>query len=241
MWDALRLDVRHSFRSLRRAPTFSLIVIVTLALAVGATAAVGSLLNALVLRTLAVKSPEQLVALSALEPRANVDGYFYAETFKAYRSAQRSFAQMSMYAGGGLARVETRSGVFENAVMEAVSPSYFDLVGARAAAGRFFDESDDAVVVISEAYRRRIFGNGIGVGEAIKFDGMPVTVVGIAADGFDGLQFDGTVDIVVPFTVLRSAAGDPSRPIRTRQLVGRLAPGVSINAARAELLARWPS
>ena len=51
MWDALRLDVRHSFRSLRRAPTFSLIVIVTLALAVGATAAVGSLLNALVFRT----------------------------------------------------------------------------------------------------------------------------------------------------------------------------------------------
>ena len=118
MWDALRLDVRHSFRSLRRAPTFSLIVIVTLALAVGATTAVGSLLNALVLRTLAVPSPEQLVALSALEPGANVEGYFYADTFKAYRAAQRSFAQMSMYAGGGLARVETRSGVFENAVTE---------------------------------------------------------------------------------------------------------------------------
>ena len=66
MWNALRLDVRHSFRSLRRAPTFSLIVIVTLALAVGATTAVGSLLNAFVLRTLAVPSPEQLVALSAL-------------------------------------------------------------------------------------------------------------------------------------------------------------------------------
>jgi len=63
MWDALSLDVRHSIRSLRRAPTFSLIVIVTLTLAVGATTAVGSLLNALVFRTLAVPSPEQLVAL----------------------------------------------------------------------------------------------------------------------------------------------------------------------------------
>ena len=113
MWDALRLDVRHSFRSLRRAPTFSLIVIVTLALAVGATTAVGSLLNALVLRTPAVPSPEQLVALSALDPRANVAGYFYADTFKAYRGAQRSFAQMSMYSGGGLVRVEARSGVFD--------------------------------------------------------------------------------------------------------------------------------
>src|SRR5499427_5638869 len=100
MWDALRLDVRHAFRSLRRAPTFSAIVVVTLTLAVGATTAVGSLLNAIVLRRLAVPSPKQLVALSALEPRANVSGYFYADTFEAYRSVQRSFAQMSMYSGG---------------------------------------------------------------------------------------------------------------------------------------------
>ena len=241
MWDALRLDVRHSFRSLRRAPAFSLIVIVTLALAVGATAALGSLLNALVLRTLAVPNPEQLVALSALEPRANVDGYFYADTFNAFRAAQRSFAEMSMYAGGGILRVETRSGVFEDAVTEAVSPSYFDIVGARAAAGRFFNDSDDAVVVISEAYRRRIFGDATGIGEALKFNGVPATVIGVAADGFDGLRFDGTVDIVVPLALLRSAAGDPSRPVRSRQLVGRLARGVSIDAARAELLARWPS
>lgn len=214
-----------------------MIVIVTLVLAVGATMAVGSLVNAVVLRRLAVPSPEQLVALSALEPRADVEGYFYADTLKAYRAAQRSFARLSMYAGGGLARVETRSGVFENAVTEYVSPSYFELVGARAAAGRFFTDSDDAVVVISEAYRRRIFGNATGIGEAVKFNRVPATVIGIAADGFDGLQFDGTVDIVVPFAL----GGDPSRPIRSRQVVGRLARGVSIDAARAELLTRWPS
>ena len=244
MWDALRLDLRHSFRSLRRAPTFSLIVVVTLTLAVGATAAVGSLLNAIVLRRLAVPSPGQLVALSAVrpssgqarEPGANVDGYFYDDTFKAFRATQRSFAQLSMYSGGGLARFETRSGVFENAVMEYVSPSYFDLVGARAAAGRFFNDSDDAVVVITEAYRRRIFGNTSGIGEAIKLNTMPATVIGIVAEGFDGLQFDGTVDVIVPF----ATGSDPSRPIRSRQLVGRLARGVSIDAARAELFARWP-
>jgi hypothetical protein len=123
MWDALRLDVRHSFRSLRRAPAFSLIVIATLALAVGATAALGSMLNALVLRRLAVPSPGQLVALSALEPLANVDGDFYVDTFNAYRATQRSFAQMSMYSGGGLLRVVTHAGVFEDASTEAVSPS----------------------------------------------------------------------------------------------------------------------
>src|SRR4029453_16745828 len=72
MWDALRLDVRHSFRSLRRAPTFSLIVIVTLTLAVGATAALGSLLNALVFRTLAVPSPALLFSDDAVRRRRPV-------------------------------------------------------------------------------------------------------------------------------------------------------------------------
>jgi putative ABC transport system permease protein len=241
MWDALRLDIRHSFRSLRRTPTFSVIVVVTLAVAVGATTAVGSLLNALVLRRLAVPRPEQLVALSALEPRANVSGSFYADTFKAYRSAQRSFAQMSMYAGGGLVRVEARSGVFDNALTEAVSPTYFDIIGARPSAGRFFSDSDDAVAVFSEGFRRRIFGHGRGIGEAIKVNGVPATVIGVAADGFNGLQFDGTTDLVVPFAVMRPAGGDPSQPFRSTNVVGRLARGVSLDAARAELLARWPS
>ncbi len=241
MWDALRLDVRHSFRSLRRAPAFSLIVIATLALAVGATTALGSLLNALVLRQLAVPGPEQLVAVSALEPRGNVDGYFYADTFNAYRATQRSFAQMSMYSGGGLLRVETHAGVSEDASIEAVSPSYFDLVGAPLSAGRFFTESDDAVVVIREGFRRRLFGNGPGIGEAIKVNAVPATVIGVVADGFDGLQIHGTTDLIVPFAVTRAASGDVSRPFRSRVVVGRLARGVSIAAARAELLARWPS
>jgi len=243
MWDALRLDVRHSFRSLRRTPTFSLIVIVTLALAVGATTAVGSLLNALVFRTLAVPHPEQLVALSALEPRANVSGYFYAGTFEAYRSTQRSFAQLTMYSGGGLLRIETRAGVFD-ASTETVSPNYFDIVSARPSAGRFFGESDDAVVVFSEEFRRRVFGDGPCIGEVIKVNAVPATVIGVAGDGFDGLQLDGTTDIVLPFALARSASGDPAGPVgpfRSRNVVGRLARGVSIDAARAELLARWPT
>ena len=145
-------------------------------------------------------------------------GYFYADTFNAYRASQRSFAQMSMYAGGGLVRVEAPAfRRVRDAVTETVSPSYFDMVGARASAGRFFNESDDAVVVISEGFRRRIFGNGPGIGEAIKVDAVPATVIGVAADGFGGLQSDGSFDIIVPFAVMRAAGGgDPSTPFRSR-------------------------
>src|SRR4029453_11937120 len=87
----------------------------------------------------------------------------------------------------------------------------------------------------------RLFGNGPGIGEAIKVNGVPATVIGVVADGFDGLQIHGTSDIIVPFAVIRAPTGDASKSFRSRVVVGRLARGVSIAAARAELLARWPS
>ena len=66
-------------------------------------------------------------------------------------------------------------------------------------------------------------------------------MIGVVADGFDGLQLDETTDIIVPFAVIRAATGDASKPFRSRVVVGRLARGVSIDTARAELLTRWPS
>src|SRR4051812_36171114 len=225
MWDALRLDVRHSIRSLRRAPTFSLIVIVTLMVAMGATTAVGSLLNALVFRRLAVPHPEQLVTLSATDARGN-DGYFYADTFAAYRSAQRSFAQLSMYSGGGLVYVEAPSEAFD-ASTERVSPNYFDMLGARLSAGRVFAGFDDAVMVISGKFRRGVFGNASGVGETIKVAALRVTVISVAANGSNGLEADYLAALFVPVAPVRAAPGDPPRPARSWNLVGRLARGVS--------------
>src|SRR5262249_62168854 len=102
MWDALGLDVRHSIRSLRRAPTFSLIVVVTLTVAMGATTAVGSLLNALGFRKLALASPERPVALSATDARGHATGHFYADPYAASRRAHGSVAQPSMDSLGRL-------------------------------------------------------------------------------------------------------------------------------------------
>src|SRR6478672_3098252 len=161
----------------------------------GAITAVGSVLNALVFRKLALPSPEELVALSATDARGDATGYFYAGTFAAYRSAQRSFAQLSMYSGGGLVHVEAPS----EASTERVSPNYFDMLGARLSAGRFFTDADDAVIVISEKFRRRVFGNASGVGETIKVDALPATVIGVAANGSNGLKADYPADLFVPF------------------------------------------
>jgi putative ABC transport system permease protein len=240
MWDALHSDLRHSLRSLRRAPAFSLIVVVTLTVAMGATTAVGSLLNALFSRELPVPSAERLVALSPADPRGNATGYIYADTFNAYRGAQRSFAEMAMYSGGGLSRVETPGGGFD-ANTDRVSPNYLDVLNVRLSAGRFFTEADDdAVVVITEAMRQRLFGDGPVIGETIRIDAVPATVIGVVAEGFAGLQMDYANDLIRPLR-RRQPAGALSSPARANNVVGRLARGVSIGAARAEAQTLWPS
>jgi hypothetical protein len=135
------------------------------------------------------------------------NGYFYADTVSAYLAAQRSFSHLSLYSGAGLSRVETRSGVSGEAVTERVSPDYFDMVGVRPSAGRFFNESDAAVAVISEQFRGRLFGTDSGLGEVITVDTVPMTVIGVTADGFRGLQVDGGFDIIVPFAVVPGIGG----------------------------------
>ena len=244
MWDALWVDTRYSLRGLRRSPGFTLVVILTVAMATGATITIGSLVNAIVLRTVSARDPAQLVSISATNIRTTQPGYLYADTFVAYRTAQRSFSAMSMYSGGGLLRVEAR-GATSDGVVEGVTPEYFDVLGARIAAGRFFTDADNIafpVAVASERFRRRAFpDNATVVGETARLNGKPVTIVGVTAPGFDGLQFDGGADLFLPITVLRSISGDPTRPLRSINIVGRLAPGATVAQARAELLARWPA
>ena len=243
MWDALRLDVRQSFRSLRRAPTFSLIVIVTLTLAVGATAAVGSLLNALVLAN--ARGPQSRAARGPVGPRAAGErGRATSTPTRSTRTAASSdpSRRCRCTPAEDSCASRARSGVFETRRRKPSRRTTSTSSARELSAGRFFTESDDAVVVISEGFRRRIFGNGPGIGEAIKVDAVPATVIGVAADGFDGLQFDGTSDIIVPFALMRAAAGDPSRPSRSerRGRTSRAAACPSTRRAR-NCSTRWPS
>lgn len=242
MWDALRADVRHSLRGLRRTPGFTVVVIVTVALAIGATTTIGSLLNAIVLRTISAADPDRLVSISAVDIRTNRARPLYADAFAAYRAAQHCLSAMSMYSTG-LLRVETRSATADG-VSEGVTPAYFDLLGARVAAGRFFTDADspnEAVAVISDRFRQRVFGKGAAViGETVKMDGKPVTIVGVTAPGFDGLQFDSGADLFLPIALARSLSGDTGS-LRASYFVGRMRPGVTVDQARAELRALWPA
>src|SRR5437667_1880546 len=108
MLDALWIDIRHSLRSLRRSPGFSLVVMTTFALAIGANTAIFSLLNAIVLRAVSVADPARLVAISTADTQSTQPGYIYVDTFTAFRAQQRSFSTLSMYSGGVAPRIEAR-------------------------------------------------------------------------------------------------------------------------------------
>src|SRR5688500_3784914 len=248
MLDALLIDVRHSLRGLRRSPGFSVVVIATFALTIAANAAIFSLLNAIVLRPVPVSDPDRLVAISTTDPQTTRPGFIYADTFTAFLAQQRSFATLSMYNGGAAPRVEA-SGSAVHVSVEGVTPEYFGVVGARLAAGRFLTDADNTpagagtpVVVISDRFRQRIFGgDSRAVGETLKIDGTPVTIVGVTTPGFYGLQADSGSDLFMPLAAQAAVTGDRKRALRARHVIGRLAPGVTIEQARAEVLARWPA
>ena len=248
MIDAIGQDVRYAWRQLRHSPGLSLVVILTLAFGIGANAALFSVLNALVLRTLPVKEPERLVVLSVNDASGQPGRFLYYDTFDELRARQHAFEAMALYVGGGLLKTETRGELSEGGV-EAATPGYYDLLGVRPFLGRFISADDapavgDAAPVVVIGYRfwqRQFGGDPRAVGETMKVDGLPLSIVGVTPPEFRGLYIDGGADFMVPLSVIRRLAGDPRMPIRSRSAIGRLRPGITIEQARAEISTVFPA
>jgi putative ABC transport system permease protein len=245
-------DLRYALRTLRRSPGFTLVALATLALGVGATCAVFTVLSAVLLRPLPFADPGRLVMVWETMPGNGARGAAPAN-FLDWRRESRSFAALAGYfedtrtvGGDRPERVDVAS----------VSGNLFSLLGARAAVGRTLLPADDGVdaeraVVVSHAYWRSHLGGGpAALGRTLVLDGVPHTVVGVMGEGFD---FPERTQLWLPSRGgVPDLAGFPgdlgsARDLHYFNVVGRLAPGVSIDAARAEmrtlassLAARYP-
>lgn len=237
--DAMITELRQSLRDIGRSPGFAMTVVVTMALAIGATTTAVSLLNAVALRSLPVTRARELVSIAATNVQTNRPTAISANSVAAYREGQRSLSSMSMYATG-LVRVEA-GGVAADAVFEAVESAYFDVVGSRPQFGRLFTAEDEhrSVLAISERFRRRLFGNGVPLGTVVRLEGMPAEIVGVTNAEFAGLQIDSGADVFVPIRFVAAFTGGVSVPLRTTNIVGRLRPSVTVAQANAELVERW--
>jgi predicted permease len=244
-------DVSYALRQLRKNPGFTLVATLTLALGVGANTAIFTVVNAVLLKMLPVKDPQQLLVVgdpsqandrSTGTPQTKIFSY---PLYKELRDRNSVFSGLCAAATDH--RIEVASGQDANpgstVIGRMVSGNYFDVLGLQPAAGRLFsatddtDESANPVVVLGYAYWQNKFAHSSSIiGEDIRLNGYPFTVVGVAPAGFDGDVVGERMAVFVPLSmqpqIVRGRHWLNSANASWLSLIGRLQPG--INAAHAE-------
>ncbi|HEX5215941.1 MAG TPA: ABC transporter permease [Vicinamibacterales bacterium] len=201
----LTRDAAYALRLLRRSPAFALAAVGSLAIGIGANAAVFSVADALLLRALPVDHPEELYFIN----KAGIPSIRQAYSGPAYERFKAAVPDAGIAARGSLSRIQiTNNGVNELALAELVSGNFFDVLGVPAAAGRVLSPADTTalggapVVTLSHAYwTRRYAASPTAIGSVIQVNGQPVTIVGIAASTFTGITVGSRVDMWLPMTM----------------------------------------
>ena len=236
-------DIRYAWRGLVRTPAFLAVAVLSLALGIGANTAIFSLIDTVMLRTLPVREPEQLVELLTVypgDPRMNVFGW---KDYLNFRDRNDVFSAFVATAPSRTPFQVGRDGSPAEAVYgEFVVGDFFTALGMTPATGRLIDVEDDrpdrsAIAVVSWPYWKSRFNlDPAVVGRTIAVNGAPLTIVGVAPRRFEGLQTGFRTDIWMP--IAESAAMLPGQPQAREPLVhviGRLKAGVSLEQARAQM------
>ncbi|MDF2773545.1 MAG: permease [Geminicoccaceae bacterium] len=243
----LRQDVRYAIRALGRSPLFALVSVLSIAIGVGATTGIATLANAFLLRPPpGVGHPERVVTVGSTREGQGFDNFSYPN-FVDYRASARSLAGLAAIRFDPQAASLSGPSGGEPVQMAAASGNLFEVLEARPALGRFFTMDEDRapgaspVVVLSHRFwERRFEADSSIVGNAIVLNGSPFTVLGVAAERFQG-PFVVAPDLWVPLTastLLGTSAGSfESRRSVWLMGIGRLAPEVGIGQAQAELSA----
>jgi putative ABC transport system permease protein len=236
-------DVRFALRQLKTSPGFTLVAVLTLALGIGANSAMFALAEATLVRPLPYPEPERLVALSEL--RDGQPGFAVNPVdFVDWEQRARSFTAIAAVVRGAGAIVGD-DGIAEPIPAQAVTTRFFDVLGVRPIAGRAFRDDDEGpapdVVVLSEGLWRRGFGGDPAlVGRATRFGERMYTVIGIVPADFQ-LDLPGTTSAgaTMMWTLLNrpQASGPAERYPHYLQVIGRLKPGVTVEAARGDIAA----
>lgn len=236
MFDALRREVAHATRGLIRNRSFSLIAVATLALGIGATTAIFTLLDAVVLRPLPFPSADRLVRIDHRVPRFSPDrtwGLSAAQYFYFARHA-KTLEQLGVFTTPTpIAMIE---GVAERMQAAQVTPSLLSILGARPVLGRLITADDDRpgapnVGLLShDVWMQRYAGDRAIIGQSVDVEGVSVEIIGVLAAGIELPD--------LPVAIWMRSGLDPAARAMNRhhlQAIARLRPGVSPEDARIEL------
>jgi predicted permease len=244
--ETLIQDLRYSIRILLRARVFTASVLVMLALSIGSTAAVFTLVEVLLLRPLPVNSPEQLFTIAASGRNIDLNPSYYSHGFYEHLRASNAFLRNAIASSTAVSSGVnlTDGGVTDRVRGELVSGNYFDVLGVSPAAGRVLAPQDDqtpgahAVLVFSYSFwQRRFSGSRDVVGRTLSVNGTPFTVVGVARQGFFGTRpgfgpdLWATLMMVQPLTA--GAIVPQQRNQNYLELMVRLEPDIDVRQVQA--------
>ena len=236
LFDSAARDLRHTLRGARRQTTFTLAVVLTLALGIGATTAIFSVVNAVVIKPLPYPDSDAIVTVSHSAVTGNVRGNdfpFTAQMLSIYADSGQTFEDLGMYRSGQAAI--TGIGNPEQANTVRVTAGTLRVLNVQPALGRWFSVEDDQpgaaeTAILSDGYWRRRFGGDRGViGRTITVDGRPREVIGVMPPLFNVRE--------LPMDLMLPERFDMARPPADFCCIGlaRLKPGVTVAGANADI------
>jgi putative ABC transport system permease protein len=246
-------DIRYALRMLARSPGFTAIAVVTLALGIGANTAIFSFTYQVLLRSLPVPNPQQLVVLRSPGPTpghvwCDIDNCAQSFSYPMYKELRERSTVFTGLLGSRDVDVNVAGhGTTQTAGGELVTGNYFETLEVQPALGRMFSASDETapganpVAVLSYAYWTRQFGADPSIlNKPLTVNGIPLTVVGVARKGFNGVQVGSLPDIFIPITMKAQMAPNALQVLEDPNdswlpVMGRLKLGMTIPRAEAEL------
>jgi predicted permease len=244
MLDAFLQDLRYAIRALRSSPAFAAVAILSLALGIGANTAIFSLIDSVILKTLPVSHPEQL-----LQVTIGKDGYYTNPIWEQVRDRQDVFSGIFAYGGGRFNLAA--GGEARYAEGNFVAGQFFETLGLRTVLGRILTPADDqrgcpGTAVLSYGFWQKEYGGSADVvGKNISLDNHPFEILGVIAPGFTGVDVGRAIDLYVPVCAEKIIRGENSmldrRSTWWMRVIGRPKPGVPGSQVTARLKTLAPA
>ncbi len=246
--DPLTKDLRYAFRTIRNNAAFSTAAILSLALGIGANTAIFSLIDALLLRSLPVRNPAELVQLFLVE-QGHLGNSFGYPSIGALASLTDTFAGVGGFTSASF-NVTSPEGT-ERVSGAWVTGGFYPALGLEPFAGRLLTPDDDRpgappAAVLSYSYWENRFARDFGVvGRSFELEGKPVAIVGISPRGFDGANVGDRANVTLALAALPQLFPERFQQLESGsqwlRVLARPRPGVSIAKAKARLAVAWPS
>jgi predicted permease len=246
--ESLRDDVRSAMRVFTRSPSFSLVVVATLALGIGANTAIFELLDAVLLQSLPVKNPQELAQVRVVDldkARGDVSSNYPVVTnliWEKLRKDHPGFSGIAAWREAGFSRDSGGDARWANGLY--VSGEFFGILGVRPVAGRVFTTEDDRPgcglpgAVISYGFWQQEFGGRPALGQKLRLNDKPVEIIGITPEKFFGMDVGHNFDVAVPVCAqpyLESRSLLNSSTSWWLSIIGRLDPAWSVQQVAAHL------